>query len=94
MATANERTSAMSGNKILASGTHAINLVGFVSRDDATTITGATINGVELDEEGLEKYFPEGTTFYKTELFMFPNGESPSSITVGTGGSISVIRGE
>lgn len=96
MSTPTERMAARFGNRILAAGEHTINVAGFISRDDTTTITGATIKGVELDADGLEDagYFPEGTVFYKTELFMFPEGEEPTAITVGGAtGSISVIVG-
>lgn len=84
-----ETLSAKLGNKILAAGEHAIKLRGFVSRVDGTTITEVKVDGVAED---LTKYWPNGTTFDKGELFLFPEDVNVNSITVGVAGSINIIR--
>ena len=87
-----ETISAFAGNKILGPGTHAIKIQGFMSRDAATTITGAVINGETLNAAGLAvSHFPIGTTFLVGELFLFAGTDKVTSITVGAG-SITAIK--
>lgn len=88
-----ETLSASLGNKVLLAGTHNINIRGFESWDDETTITGATINGVEMDATDLaESHFPSGQKFGNGKLFLFASTDEVSSITVGTGGVINAIK--
>ena len=62
-----------------------------MSRDAATTITGAVINGETLNAAGKAVIFPTGTTFLVGELFLFAATDKVTSITVGAG-SITAIK--
>ena len=87
-----ETISAQMGNKVLGPGTHAIDIQGFESWHDATTITGATINGVVLNAAALAlTHFPSGQTFPNGKLFLFASTDEVTSITVGAG-LINAIR--
>lgn len=84
-----ERISGKNGNKILAAGTHTVQLTGFVSKADATAITGMKVNGVAL--ANMDAYWPAGTTFDKGELFLFPIDLVITEVTVAAAGAINAI---
>jgi len=84
-----ETLSAKMGNKILAAGTHAIKIQGFIARVDDTTVTDLVVNGVTVSSP--TDYWPSGTTFASGELFLFAATDLITSITVGAG-SVTVIR--
>lgn len=84
-----ETISAKLGNKILAAGEHAIKIRGFISRADGTAISNVLVNG---QAAALTDFWPNGTTFAKGELFLFPEDLPVNGITVAAAGNIMVIR--
>lgn len=77
------------GDKVLAAGTHTVRINGFVSKADATSITGIKVDGVAL--ANMDAYWPAGTTFDKGDMFLFPLSLNITEITVAAAGVITAF---